>query len=155
MQKLVHLQLLFLQSIFPRDRRILQRAMVAAPALCKGRVEAAHLGDPVAGAVRSELRIARPPSTGKRRAHMQLMAGLFHACARTFHDPCSFLPPSAKSTRFFLCNWPVHLTFGILGAICQITFYAPLPQTAAPGEVLPKASILFSNAASNSGSARF
>ena len=88
--------------------------MVTAPALCKGRVEAAHLGDTVAGAVRSELRIARPPSTGKRSAHMQLMAGLFHACARTFHDPCSFLPPSAKSTRFFLCNWPVHLTFGLM-----------------------------------------
>ena len=83
-------------------------------ALCKGRVEAAHLGNPVAGAVRSELRIARPLSTGKRSAHMQLMAGLFHACARTFHDPCSFSPPYAKSTRFFLCNWPVHPRFGLL-----------------------------------------
>ena len=59
------------------------------------------MGNPVAGAVRSELRIARPPSTGKRRAHMQLMAGLFHACARAFHDPCSFFASFCKKYTLF------------------------------------------------------
>ena len=72
------------------------------------------MGNPVAGAVRSELRIARPLSTGKPAPTCSLCLGSSMLVPAPFTIHVPFSPPSAKSTRFFLCNWPVHLTFGLM-----------------------------------------